>query len=159
MIAATSKPETALLHVGGLHYASEKTVVERVLGRRPGVLSVEANPVAQTATVVYDPETTGIEQLRDWVRDCGYHCAGQSVPGHVCDPLVAPDHGPHDHQAAARADEADGHGGGGNAGMSMAAMVADMRNRFVVSLVFTVPIVLWSGVGPGLIGYELATPF
>src|SRR5437763_11985470 len=41
--------------------------------------------------------------------------------------------------------------------MSMAAMVADMRTRFLVSLIFTVPIVLWSGVGSGLIGSKLAT--
>jgi P-type Cu2+ transporter len=148
-----------VLHVGGLHYASEKAVVEQVLGRRPGVISVEANPVAQTATVLYDTDATTVEALREWVQECGYHCAGQSAPGHLCDPLVAPDHGPHDHQAAARADAADGHGHGGHAGMSMAAMVADMRNRFVVSVAFTVPIVLWSGVGSGLIGSELATPF
>ena len=32
----------------------------------------------------------------------------------------------------------------------MAGMVADMRNRFVVSLIFTIPIVVWSGVGSGL---------
>ena len=42
---------TAVLHVGELHYASEKAVVERVLANRPGVARVEANPVAQTATV------------------------------------------------------------------------------------------------------------
>lgn len=156
--AVTVVPQAAVLHVGGLHYASEKAVVEQVLGRRPGVISVEANPAAQTATVVYDPESTSVEALREWLRDCGYHCAGQSVPGHVCDPLVAPDHGPHDHEAAARAGKADGHGHGGHAGMSMAAMVADMRNRFLVALLFTVPIVLWSGVGSGLIGSELATP-
>jgi len=157
--AARSAPETAVLHVGGLYYASEKAVVEQVLTRRPGVITVEANPVAQTATVVYDPDATSVETLREWVIECGYHCAGQSAPGHVCDPLVEPDHGPHDRAAAARADAADGHGHGGHAGMSMAAMVADMRNRFVVSLVFTIPIVLWSGVGSGLIGSELATPF
>ena len=157
--AARSAPETTVLHVGGLHYASEKAVVEQVLARRPGVISVEANPVAQTATVVYDPDATSVETLREWIVDCGYHCAGQSAPGHVCDPLVAPDHGPHDHAAAARADAADGHGHGGHAGMSMAAMVADMRNRFLVSLIFTIPIVLWSGVGSGLIGSDLATPF
>jgi P-type Cu2+ transporter len=156
---ARSAPETAVLHVGGLHYASEKAVVEQVLARRPGVISVEANPVAQTATVTYDSDATSVESLRDWIVDCGYHCAGQSAPGHVCDPLVAPDHGPHDHEAAVRADAADGHGHGGHAGMSMAAMVADMRNRFVVSLIFTIPIVLWSGVGSGLIGSDLATPF
>jgi Cu2+-exporting ATPase len=74
--------------VGGLQYASEKRVVEQVLGRRPGVLEVEANPVAQTATVEYDPARTSLEELVRWVEECGYHCAGRSVPGHVCDPLA-----------------------------------------------------------------------
>jgi Cu2+-exporting ATPase len=150
---------TAVLHVGGLHYASEKSVVERVLGNRPGVLSVEANPVAQTATVEFDPELTSVAELRKWVEECGYHCAGQSAPGHICDPLVSPDHGPHDKAAAERAEHAHGHGHGGHAGMSMADMVRDMRNRFLVALVFTVPIVLWSEVGTNLLGSELATPF
>jgi Cu2+-exporting ATPase len=157
-MATTTSTETTTLHVGGLNYASEKAVVERVLGGRPGVSSVEANPVAQTATVVYDPEATDVEQLRGWVRECGYHCAGQSVPGHVCDPLVSPGHGPHDHAAAERADHAHGHGHGGHAGMSMDAMARDMRNRFLVALAFTIPVVLWSNVGKSLLGSELATP-
>jgi P-type Cu2+ transporter len=42
-------PSRAVLHVGKLHYASEKSVVERVLAARPGVLGVEANPVAPKA--------------------------------------------------------------------------------------------------------------
>jgi P-type Cu2+ transporter len=155
----THAPETVVLHVGGLHYASEKNVVEEVLSRQSGVLSVEANPVAQTATVVYDPAATSVERLREWVRDCGYHCAGQSAPGHVCDPLVAPDHGPHDHAAAERADDSHGHGHGGHAGMSMDAMVRDMRGRFLVALVFMVPVILWSGVGTNLLGGAVATPF
>jgi Cu2+-exporting ATPase len=159
MRASTAAPGSVVLHVGGLYYASEKAVVEHVLARRPGVISVEANPVAQTATVVYDPDATSVAALHKWVEECGYHCAGQSAPGHICDPLVVPDHGPHDRESTARTDEADGHGHGGHAGMSMAAMVADMRNRFMVSLIFTIPIVLWSGVGSGLIGSELATPF
>ena len=56
----------------------------------PGVLEVEANPVAQTATVTYDPSRTSVAELAGWVRDCGYHCAGQSVPDHICDPLAEP---------------------------------------------------------------------
>jgi P-type Cu2+ transporter len=153
--------ETAVLHVGGLQYATEKARVERALGHRPGVLSVEANPVAQTATVTYDPSRTSVEALTRWVEECGYHCAGQSVPGHVCDPMAehgaAP--GAYDHAAMDRAEHAHGHGHGGHAGMSMDSMVRDMRNRFLVSLVFTVPIVLWSMVGTNLLGRELATPF
>jgi Cu2+-exporting ATPase len=54
---------TAVLHVGDLHFASEKAVVERVLANRPGVARVEANPVAQTATVGYDPATTSVARL------------------------------------------------------------------------------------------------
>jgi Cu2+-exporting ATPase len=150
--------ETVVLHVGGLHYATQKAVVERVLGEQSGVVAVEANPVAQTATVTFDPERTSVEALRQWVQDCGYHCAGQSVPGHVCDPL-AERGAPRDHAAVERAEHAHGHGHGGHAGMSMDSMVRDMRNRFVVALVFTVPIVLWSMVGTNLLGTELATPF
>ena len=44
-------------------------------------------------------------------------------------------------------------GHGGHAGMSMDAMVADMRNRFLVALVFTsIPIMLfsrWAGTCSG----------
>src|SRR5207245_4846158 len=54
---ATASPRltTVVLDVSGLYYATEKNVVETVIGRRPGVHRVEANPVAQTATVTYDP--------------------------------------------------------------------------------------------------------
>lgn len=148
-----------MLHVGGLHYASEKAVVEEVLGRREGVLAVEANPVAQSASVTYDPDRTTVRELRRWVEQCGYHCAGQSAPGHVCDPLVAPDHGPHDDAAVQRSDHADGHGAGGHAGMSMESMERDMRNRFLVALVFTIPTVIWSPVGETLFGSMPAVPF
>ncbi len=82
--------ETAVLHVGGLHYASEKARVERAVGARPGVLAVEGNPVAQTVTVTFDPARTSVRELREWVEKCGYHCAGQSVPGHICDPMGDP---------------------------------------------------------------------
>jgi P-type Cu2+ transporter len=54
-----------------LNYASENAVVEQVLSGRPGVLAVDAKPVAQTATVTFDPQQTTIEQLRQWVLDFG----------------------------------------------------------------------------------------
>ena len=152
---------TVVLHVGGLHYASEKAVVERVLGARPGVFGVEANPVAQTATVSFDSALTSVEQLRSWVEECGYHCAGQSVPGHVCDPLAHAEGGAHAHDQAAveRAEHAHGDGHGGHAGMSMAAMVRDMRNRFLVAVALAVPIAVWSPLGKSLFGSIPGTPF
>jgi hypothetical protein len=29
-------------------------------------------------------------QLRPWIEECGLHCAGLSVPAHVCDPIEEP---------------------------------------------------------------------
>ena len=153
-------PRSAVLHVGGLEYGSEKVVVEHVLGRRPGVRSVEANPVAQTATVVYDAEQTSAEELSRWIEDCGFHCAGQSVPGHVCDPLAeqAVPARPHDHAGMERAARAHGDGQGGHAGVSMAGMVADMRRRFLVAVALAVPIAVWSPMGKSLLGSTPPTP-
>lgn len=145
---------TVVLDVSGLHWASEQNVVNAKLGRQPGVHHVEVNPTAQTATVGFDPAVTSVADLRQWVIDCGYHCAGQSVPHHICDPAAEPGpesgavHSPH---------EMMGHGG--HAGMSMAAMVADMRNRFLVALLFSIPIVLWSPIGTEVFGLHLPTPF
>jgi P-type Cu2+ transporter len=212
---------TAVLEVSGVQWASSKNVAEAVLSRRPGVLDVEANPVAQTATVTYDPTRTSVAELAGWVRDCGYHCAGQSVPNHICDPLAEPaaagnkhdhpqtgshghidhdsghdhahiDHGPgddhrhadhdaaHDHVItdasaesstaipAPRVDpaahvpvtphDAMGHGGH-HASMSMDAMVRDMRNRFVVAALLSIPILLWSPIGREVIGFNIPAPF
>ncbi|RYV51333.1 cation transporter [Pengzhenrongella frigida] len=75
--------QTTVLEVGGLQWATSSAAVERTLGRRPGVLAVTVNAVSQTATVTYDPDRTNVAALSGWVRDCGYHCAGQSVPEHV----------------------------------------------------------------------------
>ena len=222
---------TVVLEVSGVQWASSKNVAEAVLSRRPGVFAVEANPVAQTATVSYDPFRTSVAELAGWVRDCGYHCAGQSVPEHVCDPLAEPtatdkhdqsqitppandDHGSgHDHMitgaadahmtaaAAPEADHADhapptsqadhaGHAlvapqadhaparpqpdhaapspvtphdamghGGHHAGTSMDDMVRDMRNRFIVAALLSIPILLWSPIGREVIGFNVPAPF
>ena len=207
----TAKRSTAVLEVSGVQWATSKNVAEAVLSRRPGVLGVEANPVAQTATVIYDPSRTSVAELAGWVRDCGYHCAGQSVPEHICDPLAEPpaaaedmhdhpqttnhahtDHGsghthghtdqgarhdhvitdapaepsttipvPHaDHAAHSPVTPHDAMGHGGHhAGMSMDDMVRDMRNRFIVAALLSIPILLWSPIGREVIGFNVPAPF
>lgn len=152
--------ERSVLHTGGLQYASEKAVVEAVLGRRPGVVAVEANPVAQSATVTYDASVTSIADLRAWIEECGLHCAGASAPGHLCDPLLEADaHPARDEQATQRAAAAHGGGHGGHAGMSMHDMTRDMRRHFMVALAFTIPTFLWSGTGAAVIRHEIPVPF
>ena len=156
-----AQQQTVVLEVAGVQWASEKATVERVLRRRPGVLGVEANPVGQTATVTYDPTRTSVADLAAWIRDCGYHCAGQSVPQHLCDPTVERrPHGADDQQehASRTPQEAMGHGGH-HAGMSMDDMVRDMRNRFLLAALLSIPILLWSPIGRQVFGFTASTPF
>jgi len=85
------KIATAVLHVGRQNWATEKAVVERVVGHRPGARLVEANPVAQTATVTFDTAQTSVAELRRCVCECGFRSVGQSVRCYICDPLAEPD--------------------------------------------------------------------
>ena len=115
----TDAAETAVLEVSGVYWATEKAVVEAVLGRRPGVLEVEANPVAQTATVIYDPARTSVAELAGWIRDCGYHCAGpvrapprlrpaaRGPPSTPADPALRRHHAEHGHLPPATAGRRD----------------------------------------------------
>jgi Cu2+-exporting ATPase len=161
--AAHDGRTTVVLHTGGLQYASEKAVVERALRSRPGVLDVEANPVSQTATVSYDPSATSVADLRRWIEECGYHCAGRSVPNHLCLPMEEPgaprqpDGEPTSGEMVMAPGEAMGHGG--PAAMSMDAMVRDMRNRFLVAVLFSIPIVLWSPIGRQVLHFSAPAPF
>jgi P-type Cu2+ transporter len=53
--------------------------------------------------------------------------------------------------------EVVGHGGHG--AMSMDAMVQDMRNRFLVAAVLSVPILLWSSIGRQVLHFSVPAPF
>ncbi|MDI3406848.1 heavy metal translocating P-type ATPase [Streptomyces cavernicola] len=159
----TQQFSTAVLDVRGLGWASQQSTVSAVLGRRPGVLDVAANPVGLTATVVFDPGRTSLAELRRWVEECGLHCAGQSVPAHLCDPLAepappltpAPPPTPTPPPTpAALAAGAHGHGD-----MSMADMAADLRNRFLVAALFSIPLVIWSPIGEDVLHLDAPVPF
>ncbi len=164
---------TVVLELKGLHWATEKAVVEATLGRLPGVRSVAANPVAQTATVAYEPGVTSVAELRSAIEACGYHCDGQSVPRHICHPMAEPR--PDGHAAQVSPPDAHGEPGvaepealpsphdtmghGGHGALSMAAMVVDMRRRFLVAALVSVPILLWSPIGRDVLSFEVDAPF
>ncbi|WP_068397201.1 heavy metal translocating P-type ATPase [Kribbia dieselivorans] len=196
--------QKTVLSLGGLHWATSAQAIESTLLRRPGVEAVQANAVNQTATVTYDADVTSVAQLAGWVRECGYHCSGRSVPEHVCSPMAEPanypaehghpehghpehdhaghdhaghdhaghDHAGHDHAGHDDHAEHQGHaaegalrsphemmGHGGHGGMSMADMVRDMRNRFLVALVLAIAITLWSPMGRDMLGFTVPAPF
>jgi len=167
----SEKIETVVMEVQGVQWASSKAVVESVLSRRAGVLSVDANPVAQNATVNFDPELTSIVNLTTWIRDCGYHCDGRSVPEHICDPIAesnvsiqkphdmaAMDHAKHSESWLKISQDVMGHGGS-HSDMSMDSMVRDMKNRFLVAAVLSVPITLLSPIGRNVVGFTWRLPF
>ncbi|WP_353682694.1 heavy metal translocating P-type ATPase [Mesorhizobium sp.] len=141
--------------------------VEKRLKAIPGVVGVVMNPGADAATVTYDEARTDSVAISKAVEECGFHCGGEIVPRHVCSPgtTVLPpghprapsdahaEHHPPQHAAtvpaAAPAHDAIAHEMGHAPGMDMQDMVRDMRNRFIVSLVFTLPIFAMEPMGLG----------
>ena len=152
-----------VIEVAGLISALSAKGVEKQLSRLPGVSKVEVNYVAGSATVAYDEARTDLEAIKAKVVECGYHCGGELVPKHVCAPEAQPGKSGaaampagHRHTSAgstsAEVEEAPaadhaahemGHGGG----KSMEAMVRDMRNRFWIALIFSIPIFIYSPMG------------
>ena len=50
-----ARHQTVVLEVGGMKFASEKHKVESHFARLPGVVTVDANPVSQTARLRKTP--------------------------------------------------------------------------------------------------------
>ena len=96
----------------------------------------------------------------------GITAQGQSVPDHVCDPMadqpaLRRSRPPRPPAAAANLTPGTARcmGHGGHGGMSMDAMVRDMRNRFLVAAVLSVPVLLWSPIGREVLGFTVPAPF
>jgi Cu2+-exporting ATPase len=152
------------VEVGGLIAILDFLAIEKRLRAMSGVLGVEMNAGSTTATVAYDEAKVTVDAIRQQVEACGFHCRGESVPRHVCEPnsIVVPPshpkapsaaHSGHQHTgtmvAAAPAHDMMAHEMGHGAGMDMQGMVKDMRNRFLVSLVFSIPLFAMSPMGMG----------
>ena len=160
--------KTVTIEIGGLLSALSARGVEKQLAMLTGVHKAEVNYVAGSATVVYDETVTDLKAIKARVQECGYHCTGEMLPKHVCVPedppaaAIAPAaaagrmhegraaHAGHEMSAepAAPAGKVEamahemGHGG-----RDLPAMVRDMRDRFWVCLIFTVPIFVYAPMG------------
>ena len=154
-----SEVRSVNLEVKGLFDELDHLGVEKRLGALPGVMHAHANPASGSVTVHYDAAVTDEATLRQAVRDCGYHCRGEMQPDHVCKLAEPQAQAAHGAQPGTRDEMA--HEMGHGAGMDMAGMVRDMRNRFIVCLAFTIPLFLWAPMGlpmpvPGVpLGLEL----
>jgi Cu2+-exporting ATPase len=133
---------TQTFEASGVDEVLSAQVVEKQLARLPGVRTASASYVSQSVTVTYDEATVGASAIVAAIRACGMHCAGEILPRHVCEPLAAPKPARHP-VAHDRVAHEMGHG----TKMDAAAMARDMRLRFLVALVFTVPIFVYSPMG------------
>ena len=82
--------KTATIEVGGLLSALSALGVRKQLTRLPGVKKADVNYVAGSATVTFDETVTDLNAIKAKVHECGYHCAGEQVPRHVCVPEDPP---------------------------------------------------------------------
>lgn len=151
---------TITVDVSGFRTPLDPLVIEKHLRAIKGVRSASANFASASASVDYDEAAVSASDLEQAVRDCGFHCRGELVPQHVCGttgetvshqpPAPPHHHGAKSDAGAAHANHDDmadmadmGHG----AGMDMRAMARDMRNRFLVAVVFTIPIFFLAPMG------------
>lgn len=160
--------KTSTFDLRGSFESLDHLGVEKQLLRVPGVTQVSANAASDSVTVSFDEARTSETAIEEQIAACGFHCGGRLVPRHVCvigsttQSSVLPDatHPP-DHRSdgvAARSvapdrkpvtaeHDAMAHEMGHGDGKDMAAMARDMRNRFIVSLVFGLPIFALSPMG------------
>ena len=156
--------------------------VEKQLAKLPGIKHVDVNRVSGSARVVYDEAVADLGTIKTKVRECGHHCSGELVPKHLCvqehpagtaqvvayptrampaaTPPAPMQHHPTGHAEQARPNEgmdSMGHEMGHGAGMDMQAMARDMRNRFIVALVFAIPVFVYSSMG--MESLKLEPPF
>jgi Cu2+-exporting ATPase len=135
----------------------------------PGVLAAEANFATGTLQVSYRRGAADPSSITAAIRACGFACRAPSPgsvatahdgqghhAGHAHGPRLEPantaaqplpeavhaGHGPAVHGASA----SDAHAGM-NHGSDLHAAARDMRRRFVVALLFSIPLFIWSPMG------------
>ena len=74
------------VQIDGMMSIFDDAGVEKQIQRRDGVASVNANFLSGTATIVYDEGRVAPDDIKTFIAECGYHCRGEVVPAHVCEP-------------------------------------------------------------------------
>ena len=87
--------KTATLDVGGMLSLLDYQAVEKQLGSIPGVQRATASVASNSVTVEYDETVTSVAALKAKINECGFHCTGQIMPKHVCEPRLVDEHGMH----------------------------------------------------------------
>jgi P-type Cu2+ transporter len=162
----------------GVHCLGCAGAVERVLREQPHITDVHLDWKNDVVHVGYDPARIGPEYIEEVITHTGCDCKPTEVEEHHHEAMAPPErrmqhlgHGvdtqpismgtKHDRmQYEMPATPAD-HGDHADHDMSdpnmAAAMERDMRNKFFIALLLTIPIVLYSPLGMNLLGIQLPT--
>jgi Cu2+-exporting ATPase len=152
--AAPGGTATLTVPTGRIACAGCRAIVEERLRGNPHVLAVRVDDVHRQAHVTVHAGMATVDELADLVAGA----YGERNPV----PLPKPELSAHAHVHAAHP-PLDTHAAVGHAGHDMsdprmaAAMEADMRQRFWISLVLSLPVVAYSGVA-AVLGIRLPTP-
>src|SRR5215207_5757278 len=171
-------PRHSAFELRGVHCLGCAGAVERALREQPHVTDVRLDWKNNLVHVGYDPAKIGPEDLEQVITQTGCDCKSTDVEEHHHEAMAPPErrmqhvgHGvdtqpismgtKHDRMQyempATHADHGD-HMGHDMSDPNMAAtMERDMRNRFFVALVLTIPTVLYSPLGMNLLGVRLPT--
>jgi Cu2+-exporting ATPase len=119
---------TSTLEVGDLFSVLGAHGLERQLQRVAGVGRVSVNPVSGSTTVMFDAEKTSPAAIQEVIRDCGFHCAGEALPSHICEKPTTPSSGPKVQTSQPKHLHSQthiDHGGMAHPGMKPASAMAD----------------------------------
>lgn len=165
-----SRMRTHLWPVGKMCTQGCATTLERGVVGVDGVSEANANFAAGTLKVVYDPAKVSPKRIADAIRADGFSCGRgisgltpvqtdaehgarapaipASAPSTATTAVPADAHAGHAKAAAGRVAEApsDAHAGMHHGG-DLHAAARDMRRRFLVALIFAIPVFLWSPMG------------
>lgn len=111
--------------------------VENYVKKRLPVLEVSINPVIDVLTVEYDKEKVSADQIKQTLLECGYRCEETTSPAEEMHKM---------HEAMKEGKPHEDH---------HAHMEADMKKRFLVSLIFAVPVVILSPTIQSWFGYQI----
>ena len=180
-------PRHGAFELGGVHCRGCADTVERALRAQPHVTDVRLDWKNDLVHVGYDPMRIGPEDIEGAITGTGCDCKPTGVEAeageeHHHEAMAPPqrrmqhiEHGvdaqpismgtKHDRMQyeapATQADHGDHTGDHMGHDMSDPAMAAsmerDMRNRFFVALLLTIPTVLYSPLGMNLLGLRLPT--
>ncbi len=151
MTAASSKTRSHLWPVGKMCTSGCATALERAIAKLDGVAAARANFAAGTVRVDFDPARLSSGRIAEAIRTAGFSCdtgLADVVAKRMTTAPAAHDHAGHRVAASDRAalDKHDAHEGMHHGG-DLHAAARDMRRRFLLALIFGVPLFVWSPMG------------